>query len=309
MKALSRINEFIDLISNIMESYSTTLFLADDDDDEGLMLASFQSLGSNVKKDCKVRSGEGIIGWVFREQKPVLAGYFDKRDATTLKFYEQDEEIKSLIAIPLPNNYGVLCVDSKKSYVFTEEKEKILRQMASVLVSIINAENEIKEKKSVEKLLSLSINASEIIVNTKDKREFVKEFLELFIENIHVEIGVFVEENKTVYFRYKVNKENIFEQLSYEVFDKYGLVGWVLKNKKELFLEKITKNDKSFILNKSEPFENFTNFLCFPLLSRENKKTGAVAFVKKMNKKWLPKEKKTLALLSNLFFEEYLYKK
>jgi hypothetical protein len=34
-----------------------------------------------------------------------------------------------------------------------------------------------------------------------------------------------------------------------------------------------------------------------------------VAFVKKMNKKWLPKEKKTLALLSNLFFEEYLYKK
>ena len=309
MKVLSRINEFIDLISNIMESYSTTLFLAEDDDDEGLMLASFQSLGSNIKKDCKVRSGEGIIGWVFREQKPVLAGYFDKRDATTLKFYEQDEEIKSLIAIPLPDNYGVLCVDSKKSYVFTEEKEKILRQMASVLVSIINAENEIKGKKSVEKLLSLSINASEIIVNTKDKREFVKEFLELFLENIHVEIGVFVEENKNIYFRYKANKENIFEQLSYEVFDSYGLIGWVLKNKKELFLEKITKNDKSFILYKSEPFENFTNFLCFPLLSRENKKTGAVAFVKKMNKKWLPKEKKTLVLLSNLFFEEYLYKK
>lgn len=309
MKVLSRINEFIELISNIMESYSTTLFLADEEDGEGLRLSTFQSLGSNIKKDCKVQSGEGIIGWVFREQKPVLAGYFDKRDATTLKFYEKDEEIKSLIAIPLPEKYGVLCVDSKKSYVFTEEKEKILRQMAQVLVSIINAGQELKGKKTVEKLLSLSIHAHEITVNTKDKREYVKKFLELLTENIHVEIGVFVEEESTFYFRYKANKENVFEQLPYEVFDKYGLVGWVLKNKKELFLEKLTKNDKSFILYKSEPFENFTNFLCFPLVSAENKKSGAVAFVKQMHKKWLPKEKKTLVLLSNLFFKGYIDKK
>ena len=309
MKALSRINEFIELISNIMESYSTTLFVAEDDDGEAVILSSFHSLGSNIKKDCTVQSGEGIIGWVFREQKPVVAGYFDKRDATTLKFYEKDEEIKSLIAIPLPENYGVLCVDSKRSYVFTEEKEKILRQMAQVLVSIINAENEIKGKKTVEKLLSLSINANEIIVNTKDKKEFVKEFLYLLCEHIHVELVVFVEEDSKIYFRYKENKENTFEEVAYEVFDQYGLVGWVLKNKKELFLEKITKNDKSFILYKNEPFDNFTNFLCFPLLSGENKKTGAVAFVKKMHKKWLPKEKKTLVLLSNLFFKEYLYKK
>jgi hypothetical protein len=308
MKALSRIDEFIELVSNIMEAYSTTLFLADTEG-EGVILSSFLSLGSNIKKDCKVLSGEGIIGWVFREQKPVLAGYFDKHDATTLKFYEKDEEIKSLIAIPLPQNYGVLCVDSKKSYVFTEEKEKILRQMAQVLVSIIHAENEITGKKTVEKLLGLSINANELLVNTKDKKEFVKEFLELFAESIHAVIGVLVEEGNVAYYRYKANKETFYQELSYEFFDNYGLAGWVLKNKRELFLEKITKNDKSFILYKEEPFENFTNFLCFPVTCGKTKKNGAMAFVKKMHKKWLPQEKKTVVLLGNLFFKEYLDKK
>lgn len=309
MKPMPRINEFIDLISNIMESYTTSLFLADDSDGGELTLYYFHSLSKNIKKDCKVQSGEGIIGWVFREQKSVLASYFDKRDATTLKFYDKDEDIKSLVAIPLPENYGVLCVDSKKSYVFTEEREKILRQMSQVLVSIINAEKEINEKKILENLLFLSLNTNELIVNTKDKNEFAKEFLELLIERTLLELVVFVYEDKIVSFTYKLNNKNIYKELSYDYFDQYGLIGWVLKNNKELFLEKLSRSEKSFIVNRDEPFENITNFLCLPLISKKNKTTGALAFVKKINEKWLAKEKKTMVLLSNLFFKEYLNKK
>ncbi|MBU0967158.1 MAG: GAF domain-containing protein [Proteobacteria bacterium] len=309
MKAMPRIYEFIELISNTMESYTTSLFLADDSDAEGVILYYYHSLSRNIKKDCKVLNGEGIIGWVFREQKSVLASYFDKRDATTLKFYEKDEDIKSLVAIPLPENHGVLCVDSKKSYVFTEEKEKILKQMAQVLVSIINAEKEINEKNILDNLLTLSLNANEIIVHTKDKNEFAKEFLELLVAIIYLEAVVFVYEEKIVYFTCKINNKSIYKELSYDYFDQYGLMGWVLKNKKELFLEKLSRSEKSFIVNKEEPFENVTNFLCLPLISKKNKKAGALAFVKKANEKWIAKEKKTMTLLSNLFFKEYLNKK
>ncbi len=309
MKAMPRIYEFIELISNTMESYTTCIFLNDDSDGEGLILYYYHSLSRNIKKDCKVQNGEGIIGWVFREQKSVLASYFDKRDATTLKFYEKDEDIKSLIAIPLPENYGVLCVDSKKSYVFTEEKEKILRQMSQVLVSMINAEKEINEKNILENLLTLSLNTNEIMVHTKDKNEFAKEFLEILVERLNLELVVFVYEEKNVFFTYKLNNKNIYKELSYDYFDQYGLMGWVLKNKKELFLEKLNRSEKSFIVNKDEPFENVTNFLCLPLISKKNKKIGALAFVKKNNEKWIAKEKKTMTLLSNLFFKEYLNKK
>jgi len=309
MKAMPRIYEFIELISNTMESYTTCIFLNDDSDGEGLILYYYHSLSRNIKKDCKVQNGEGIIGWVFREQKSVLASYFDKRDATTLKFYEKDEDIKSLVAIPLPENYGVLCVDSKKSYVFTEEKEKILRHMSQVLVSMINAEKEINEKNVLENLLTLSLNTNEIMVHINDKNEFAKEFLEILVERLNLELVVFAYEEKNVFFTYNLNNKNIYKELSYDYFDQYGLMGWVLKNKKELFLEKLNRSEKSFIVNKDEPFENVTNFLCLPLISKKNKKIGALAFVKKINEKWIAKEKKTMTLLSNLFFKEYLNKK
>lgn len=309
MKAMPRIYEFIELISNTMESYTTCIFLNDDSDGEGLILYYYHSLSRNIKKDCKVQNGEGIIGWVFREQKSVLASYFDKRDATTLKFYEKDEDIKSLVAIPLPENYGVLCVDSKKSYVFTEEKEKILRHMSQVLVSMINAEKEINEKNVLENLLTLSLNTNEIMVHVNEKNEFAKEFLEILVERLNLELVAFVFEEKIVFFTYNLNNKNIYKELSYDYFDQYGLMGWVLKNKKELFLEKLNRSEKSFIVNKDEPFENVTNFLCLPLISKKNKKIGALAFVKKINEKWIAKEKKTMTLLSNLFFKEYLNKK
>lgn len=306
---MPRIYEFIELIANSMESYTTSLFLTDDSDDGGLLLYFFYSLSRNIKKDCRVLSGEGIIGWVFREQKSVLASYFDKRDATTLKFYEKDEDIKSLLAIPLPENYGVLCVDSKKSYVFTEEKEKILRQMAQVLVSMINAEKEINEKNIVENLLTFSLNTIEIMVNIKEKQEFAKEFIELLSERINLEVAVFVYEEKIVLFNCRINNKNMYKELSFDYFDQYGLMGWVIKNKKELFLEKLSRSEKSFMVNREEPFENVTNFLCLPLISPKNTKTGALAFVKKAGEKWLAKEKKAISLLSNLFFKEYLNKK
>ncbi|MCK9293831.1 MAG: GAF domain-containing protein [Desulfobulbaceae bacterium] len=309
MKAMPRIYEFIELISNTMEAYTTSLFLDEESDGEGLILYHYHSLSRNIKKDCKVQNGEGIIGWVFREQKSVLASYFDKRDATTLKFYEKDEDIKSLVAIPLPENYGVLCVDSKKSYVFTEEKEKILRQMSQVLVSMINAEKEIMEKNILEILLALSLQTNEIIVHTKDRNEFAKQFLELLMEKLNLELVVFAYEEKNVIFTYKLNNKNIYKELSYDYLDQYGLMGWVLKNKKELFLEKLNKSEKSFVVNRDEPFENLTNFLCLPLISQKNKMTGALAFVKKNNEKWIAKEKKTMTFLSSLFFKEYLNKK
>ncbi len=309
MKILQRIYEFVELISNIMESYTTSLFLTEETDTESLVLYSFHSLSGNIKKDCKVRSGEGIIGWVFREQKSVLASYFDKRDATTLKFYEKDEDIKSLVAIPLPKNYGVLCVDSKKSYVFTEEKEKILRQMSQIIVSIIDTEKEINEKNILENLLILSFNINETIVNTITKNEFSKEFLQILIERLNLEAVVFVDEEKFLYSIYRNKNKNIFKEFPYDYFDQYSLLGWVLKNKKQLFLEKVSRNEKSFIINKDEPFENVNNFLCIPLTSKKNKNSGALALVKKADDKWNPKEKKTIILLSKLFFKEYFNKK
>lgn len=306
MRRKSRINEFVELISNIMESFTAIVFLVDENETDLLRIKAFYSLSKNIKEECLLRSGEGIVGWVFREQKTVLAAYFDKRDATTLKFYDKDEEIKSLLAVPLAGKAGVLYVDSKKSYVFTEEREKILKQMGHILCSIINTENEIKEKRTNEKLLSFSLNINEITVNTKNRKEFVEKILYQMFDMFCLNIVVFLIESEKIYYLCNSDNKKHFNESNFDFYDKYGLSGWIIKNNQELLLEKISKNEKSYIVNKNEKFDDLTNFLGLPLFLDE--KRGVISFVKKNNEKWLSKEKKLLTFISDLFFKEYFQK-
>ncbi len=307
-KTTPRINAFIELISNIMEAYTTCLFLASEDDRESVTLFSSYSLSNNIKKKCTIKKGEGIIGWVLREQKSVVATYFDKRDATTLKFYDKNEEIKSFLAIPLPVKNGILCVDSKKSYIFTEEKEKILIQMSDILVSIIYSEQEIIEKNIINSLLSLSLDFDEIIIKTKIKKLFIKDFFYLLINKLDLYIGIFLIEDELINIGYCQNKNIIFKNIIYDKeIDNSGFVNWIINNNKELFIEKTDKGNNFFVLNKNSKLE-FDNFLGFPINDKNNKK-GVLLYIKKSNDIWTFKEKNTLKVLSNLFYKEYLSKK
>lgn len=303
-----KINSFIELISNIMEAYTVILFLADEKNKSVLHLSSYCSLSRSLKNKCTIVSGEGIVGWVLKENKPVLASHFDKRDATTLKFYKKDENIKSLLTIPLPEKYGVLYVDSKKSYIFTEEKEKILMQMSNVLFSVLKSEKEIKEKKLLEFLLTLSLNANELLSSNVNKNIFVEDFLNFFCDRLYLNSVIFVIEDEAVYWCSILKKKSNFEKIKYDFFDKYGFAGWVLKNKKELYLDNISSSDKSFIINKKENSYDFNNFLGFPLFYKDKRKNGVICFVKRNKEKWIVKEKKTVEFISQLFFKEYFHK-
>ena len=343
MRTENRINSFIELISNILEAYTVILFLTDEKDESLLHLSSFCSLSRSINKKCIITSGEGIVGWVLKEKKSVLASHFDKRDATTLKFYEKDEKIKSLLAIPLPEMYGVLYVDSKKSYIFTEEKEKILIQMSNVLLAILKTEKELAEKKLLEFLLTLSLNVNELLSSNTTKDVFVEEFLSFFCDRLNLHSAILVIENEAVFWCSFINEKIICEKIKYDFFDRYGFAGWVLKNKKELYLDNISSSDKSFVINKNENYSPFYNFLGFSLsyndkaelssLSAQTDKRvhetsilmqpkaispgiplgykgkqGVICFIKKNKEKWIVKEKKTVEFISQLFFKEYFHK-
>lgn len=307
MSRRNRINEFIELISNIMESYTTVLFLPDEKEEDILRIKAFYSLGKNIKEDCLVRRGEGFVGWVFREQKPVLVSHFDKRDAATLKFYSGEEKIKSLLVAPLPDHGGALYVDSKKSYIFTEEKEKILNQMGTIIVSMLNDENEIKEKKRMEKYLDFSLNFSEIIVTSKNKDELVEKTLQYISIFFRIEFIVFFSIDENIYILNESDVENLTKKEFFSFFDEYGLCGWIIKNNKELLLEKIQKNDTSYIINKNKKIENFYNFFGLPLFFNEKK--GVISFVKKNKEKWNAMEIKNLSLIGSLLYRAYMQKK
>lgn len=306
MSQRNRINEFIELISNIMESYTTILFLPDEKEEDILRIKAFYSLGKNIKEDCLVRRGEGFVGWVFREQKPVLVSHFDKRDAAILKFYNREEKIKSLLISPLPHKAGAIYVDSKKSYIFTEEKEKILDQIGKIIVSMLVDENEIKEKRRTEKYLDFSLKFLEIIAISKNRNDLVEKtllYLSIFFE---IQYIVFFNFGEKIYILNKLDNENLIKKENFSFFDEYGFCGWIIKNNKELLLENIKKNDTSYILNKNEKIENINNFFGIPLSFYENK--GLISFIKKNKEKWNAREIKILYKIGSLFYREYMQK-
>jgi len=125
------IQGLIDLISNTADAFTTALFLAPKPD-EPLRLWAYQSLSQKIKKDVSIGPGEGLVGWAYKNMKPVNVSQFDQ-DTRRLLFYQTDESIKSFMAVPLPEVNGILTVDSKQQYVFTEKSLKILNQFGDIL--------------------------------------------------------------------------------------------------------------------------------------------------------------------------------
>ena len=89
------LQELIYMTSNVMEGYTVALFLNRDGDNENIYLHAYDSFCKEIVNDCFLQSGEGLIGWVYRQQKSVVANNFE-RDTSTLKIYKKDEKIKSL---------------------------------------------------------------------------------------------------------------------------------------------------------------------------------------------------------------------
>lgn len=129
----------VKLVANVTDAFTAALFLIDDKKGDILRLRTFQSLCGSVIADAEFPAGAGLVGWVAKTGKSTQTSHF-KGDSSTLGYYRQDEDIKSFAASPLFDGdrvMGVLCVDSKKSYVFTEKMGKILDEFAETLVGII----------------------------------------------------------------------------------------------------------------------------------------------------------------------------
>jgi GGDEF domain-containing protein len=131
---------FVELIFNVYEAYTVALFIR-----EGDHLSCFSSVTFAKSFDkAKPLSLDGTLaGWVVKHREPLIIGNFDK-DEETLGYYGKKEEIKSFMAYPLEIP-GVIVVDSKKKWVFTEKEKKILAHFVTVASKEVEREKQLRE--------------------------------------------------------------------------------------------------------------------------------------------------------------------
>lgn len=267
MPAKAHLLDTIKLISNVTDAFTTALFLAEPMD-ETLTLQAYYSLSKNIIPDVQFGYGDGMVGWVAKNEKPLIANQFD-RDTTTLQFYSVDEDIKSFMAVPLSQGKGVLSVDSKHKYIFTEKSQKLLLGFADLITHQLEVSGlQIKER-LYDRILNLHYQADRIGQQTKDFDDYLLNVLTLCLSFAKAEVGFIAfltgPEAGTKYgirALMGTTKANLQKQL-YSV--EKGLVGWVFRKKRPLVLEAVKQTArKSYLFTPEDPFTGFSAFLGIP---------------------------------------------
>jgi len=132
------LEKFLNVVGSVFDAYSSVLFLPGASAGENYVLAAKFSLGDHIADQTVIHPGQGLVGWILRNQKPLLINNFDRK-RSHLGYYEDNAEskIKAFMGCPLPGG-GALCLDSRRTYSFSDKDQKILDLFARLACDIKN---------------------------------------------------------------------------------------------------------------------------------------------------------------------------
>ncbi|HUJ90992.1 MAG TPA: GAF domain-containing protein [Syntrophorhabdales bacterium] len=147
---MSLIDSFSELIFNVYEAFSVVLLIKDG---ERFRCLSSVTFAKSFDRDRTVPIEGTLPGWVLKHNEPLIIPNFDK-DESTLGYYGSEEGIKSFMAYPLEAP-GVIVVDSKKRYVFTDREKKLLGHFVSMIGKELEKEKRLQELEEKNEELSV----------------------------------------------------------------------------------------------------------------------------------------------------------
>jgi GGDEF domain-containing protein len=147
---MSLIDNFSELMFNVYEAFTVALLLKDE---EHFRCLSSVTFAKSFDRDRMIPVDGTLAGWVLKHNEPLIIPNFDK-DESTLGYYGSEEGIKSFMAYPLEAP-GVLVVDSKKRYVFTDKEKKLLGHFVSMIGSELEKEKRLQELEEKNEELSI----------------------------------------------------------------------------------------------------------------------------------------------------------
>lgn len=142
------IDGFSMLIFNVYEAFTVAIFAKEA---EHLICLSSITFSSSFDKDRRMPIEGTLPGWVVKHNQPLIIPNFDKEEAA-LGYYGATEGIKSFMGYPMEDK-GVIVVDSKKKWVFTDKEKKVLTLFASMIKEEMERE---KRFQAIEERLEAS---------------------------------------------------------------------------------------------------------------------------------------------------------
>jgi diguanylate cyclase (GGDEF)-like protein len=283
MKIEKELNNLIRLTSNVFDAFTAALFLVDESRSK-LILKACHSLSRNIIKDAVIEFGHGLVGWVAQQGDNLSVAQF-RHDTKTLQFYSADEEIKSFLAVPvfLSGLEGVLCIDSKKSYVFTPKMQKILIGFAEQF-SLLISRSRIEElsDKNIQDVTMIYEYIKEM--SSLDQAEKIIDCLAHISSQIISSDGFFISffdknEAECRVVRSSSAMEEGFQGMTVSI--KNSLAGWIIRNKNPLNTPNLSQDsNKTYFCSPQEPVIHARSFLGVPLQTG-NKVHGVLGLIRR----------------------------
>lgn len=137
---MSTLDALVQLIFNVYEAFTVAVYLRQGD---ALSCLSSFTFSQSFEQLRKIPVESSLPGWVVKHNEPLIIPNFDK-DEATLGYYNGAEDIKSFMGYPLEVP-GVIIVDSKKKYVFTDKEKKILAHFVTIMHDEVEREKRLQE--------------------------------------------------------------------------------------------------------------------------------------------------------------------
>ena len=232
------LKHLLGIVANSFDAYSAVLFLPDD---EGILrMATHFSLGDDVAVGATVVPGKGLVGWILRNDQPLLVNNFELQ-TESLGYYSGRSEsaVKSFMGCPLRDGQGIVCVDSKKSYSFSTKDQKILHQFAE-FISKLQMDSCRQETNRQDFVYYQALRElQELRQRYPLWSSYLNHFLQILNRTTrinHVALAARDEYGQNFFIEgwtgdFPINQRSKNEKYPFGS----GLVGWVFKNEKSVF--------------------------------------------------------------------------
>ncbi|THB71122.1 MAG: GAF domain-containing protein [Desulfovibrio sp.] len=271
MDAKTTLEHILTIVGSVFDAYSAVLFLPNPKGNDFTMAAAF-SLGEHVKPQASVRAIKGVAGWIIKNNRPLLINNLERKKAK-LGYYDHDEEsqIKAFMGCPLSKDKGkgALCLDSKRTYSFSDKDHKILFLFAQLIQDVVSRSSavedtftEIRFRRALKQIMDLRATHTRWPV-------FLTELLGILSETTGFPYCFFASRGPDGdTYALEGSSTPMFgdDDTGLEFDIQTGLLGWVFKNNAPVFtgMEE-TKGAPSPLFGKEASAPETLSVICLPL--------------------------------------------
>ena len=295
-------NEFLALVASTFDAHSVVLFQPSSESSHANLQANFSMSGS-IDPNAVIAQGKGLVGWILRNKEPLLYNVADYNQPNLGYYVDETEDyIRSFVGAPVPGG-GALCMDSKKTHFFHENKQHLLHLFAKLVPQIQEIIKQSKRSEDVENYFRILEQLADIKKNYSGWSSYLRKFLRLLSIGCGFEYVAFATlSNKKEHYIIEGEYPSLLTEKEFSFSG--GIVGWVFRNEEVVQSDGKGSVPTTPIFGKIDSFPAFCASVCLPI--RVEKNTVAVLTFASTIPKDLNSELKLLTRLVSEDLSQFL---